>query len=349
MRMRHLLAAGLAVLIAAAASAQGQPPTGWDGVNPFRCELQQAGFEPEGPDPGADPYCVEFDKRRQNVSELGIVEFLSLEPARVGAAGDKCFYFQADHWRSSVVQDDGATKVYEWDGHYFFDKATGDGGAWVTNFNVNGQTGDPSQVPGIPPEYAQHMGPGTGGAITRNAVDTDPACVARAQAAPEKIYADRSSAAGPGGGSRGCVAAAGTANRRRLGPVRIGARDRDVRAALGDPERVHRGFMRYCADGGGVLLVGQPGDRSGELGSDPDARTVMVLTTSPRVRAGRVRVGARAPRHAKRIAKLGRTGVVRVRPGVLAGVRARRVRWLAVRDARRVTSVRRALDRALSG
>ena len=207
--MRTALAIVVLAAAAATAGAQAQPPTGWDGVNPFRCELQQAGFEPEGPDPAADPYCVEFDKRRQNVTELGIVEFLSLEPARVGAAGDKCFYFQADHWRSSVVQDDGSTKVYEWDGHYFFDKATGDGGAWVTNFNVNGQTGDPSQVPGVPPEYAEHFGPGTGGAITRNAVEADPACAARAEAEHDRIYADRAGAAGPGGGSRGCVAVAG--------------------------------------------------------------------------------------------------------------------------------------------
>ena len=55
----------------------------------------------------------------------------------------KCFYFQSDHWRGSIVQDDGSTKTYEWDGHYFFDKARGEGGVWVTNFNVNGQTQRP--------------------------------------------------------------------------------------------------------------------------------------------------------------------------------------------------------------
>ena len=313
------------LLAAATAGAQGAPPTGWDGVNPFRCELQQAGFAPQGPDPAADPYCVEFDKRRQNVTELGIVEFLSLEPARVGAAGDKCFYFQADHWRSSVIQDDGTTKVYEWDGHYFFDRATGDGGAWVTNFNVNGRTGDPSQIPGIPPEYAEHMGPGTGGAITRNAVETDPECAARAQSERHRIYADRAGATGPNGGSRGCVAVAGRATRRRIGPVGLGQRDRDVRAALGDPVRVHRGFLRYCADGGGVLLVGQPGDRSGEHGSDPGARTRFIATTSRQVRAGGLRVGRRVAKPSRRVIR---------RRGVLAGVRRGRIRWLAVHDAR---------------
>ena len=38
------------------------------------------------PHPEADPFCVEFDKRRQNVTELGVVDFLSKEPARVAAA-----------------------------------------------------------------------------------------------------------------------------------------------------------------------------------------------------------------------------------------------------------------------
>jgi hypothetical protein len=62
-------------------------------------------------------------------------------------------------------------------------------------------------------------------------------------------------------------------------------RDGDVRAKLGAPAELRRGFLRYCADGGGVYLVGQRRDRSGDLGSDPKARTVMVLSTSPALRA----------------------------------------------------------------
>ena len=120
----------LGAMIAAAACAPALAadyPTGWDGENPFTCELQQVGFGTAVPHPGADPYCVEFDKRRQNVTELGVVDFLSQEPARVAAATDKCFYFQSDHWRGSIVQGDSSTKTYEWDGHYFFDKARGRG------------------------------------------------------------------------------------------------------------------------------------------------------------------------------------------------------------------------------
>ena len=179
--MKRVLVLAALLVVAAPAGAQNERPTGWNGENPFNCVLQQAGFEPTGPDPGADPYCVDFDKRRQNVTQAGFVEFVSLEPARVAAASPKCFYFQSDHWRASVVQDDASTKTYEWDGHYFFDKATGDGGVWVTNFNVNGQSGDPSQVPGMPSDFAQHFGQGTGGVITRNSVDADPSCVERAR------------------------------------------------------------------------------------------------------------------------------------------------------------------------
>ena len=159
--MKRLAALVVVALVVACASALGSdPPTGWDGTNPFKCVLQNAAFGPTGPDPGADPYCVEFDKRHQSVADGGVVAFLSLEPARVAAASDKCFYFQSDHWRGSVVQDDGSTKTYEWDGHYFFDKARSEGGAWVTNFNVDGHTGDPSQIPGMPQEYARYFGPG---------------------------------------------------------------------------------------------------------------------------------------------------------------------------------------------
>jgi hypothetical protein len=170
----------LLLALAAPAAARADGPEAWNGDNPFVCELQQAGLEAEGPNPDADPYCIEFDKRRQNVTELGVVEFLSLEPARVAAASDKCFYFQSDHWRGSIVQEDGTTKTYEWDGHYFFDKARGEGGAWVTNFNVNGQTGNPAAIPGLPPEYAQYFGPGTGGVRVVNSVEADPACAERA-------------------------------------------------------------------------------------------------------------------------------------------------------------------------
>ena len=237
------------------------PPSTWDGVNPFRCELQQAGTAATVPHPDADPYCVEFDKTHQNVTDLGVVDFLSQEPARVAAASDKCFYFQSDHWTGAVVQGDGSTETYHFDGHYFIDRATGDGGGWVTNLRVGGQPASPD----------------TFGGVTHDDVPVDATCAAKAQAHPE-IYARN--AARP----TGCIATAGPVDRRRLGPIALGMKDGDVRARLGAPGEVRRGFLRYCADGGGVYLVGQANDRSGELGSDPKARTVIIVTTARTLR-----------------------------------------------------------------
>jgi len=176
------VAATVAGLAAPGAASAGDRPTGYGGWNPFRCTLQQAGFGTAVPDPGADPYCVEFDKRRQNITQLGIIDFLAKEPARVAAASSRCFYFQRDHWRASVVQDDGRTVLYEWDGSYFIDRATGDGGAYVEGFAVNGRSFPLHAIPGIPREYARYMGQGTGGMRTRNAVPVDPRCVTRARA-----------------------------------------------------------------------------------------------------------------------------------------------------------------------
>ena len=127
----------IAAFAAPASARAGLEP--WDGTNPFNCELQQAGLEATGPQPDADPYCVEFDKTRQNVTQLGLLQFLLLEPARVAAAAPKCFYFQADHWRGSVIQDDARTKLYEFSGRYFFDKARGEGGAYIVDLAAGGR------------------------------------------------------------------------------------------------------------------------------------------------------------------------------------------------------------------
>jgi hypothetical protein len=357
-----VLVVALLVLALVPAGASAAEPVGWNGENPFVCTVQQAGFGAEVPDPGADPYCVEFDKRRQNVTELGIVDFLSKEPARVAAAGDKCFYFQSDHWRSSVVQDDGSTKLYEWDGHYFFDKARGEGGAWVANFNVNGRSEDPSRIPGIPPEYAQHMGMGTGGVrVVDGSVPIDPRCAERAAREPEKIYAaDARRAAGqePGSAawatsSSGCRRPArGRVTSRALGPVAIGDPEQRVRSVLGAPDEIRRGFLRYCAGGG--FLVGQRSDRSGDLGSDDEERTVMLVATRGRFRAGRYGPGTRAPKRWRTVARVGGTRVLArsSRSPILLGVRRGRVRFVAVAD-RRAIRTRRGLEaylrRALAG
>jgi hypothetical protein len=326
-----------ATTVSRAASA---PPSPWDGTNPFNCVLQNAGLGPTGPDPAADPYCVYFDKTHQNVSQRGIVDFVSKEPARTAAASPKCFYFQQDHWRSSVVQSDSRTVVYEWVGHYFFNKATGDGGVYVSGFSINGQTFDPTMLPGFPPQYGGYFGPGTGGVITHNAVPADPRCVALA--ARKQIY--------PAGGTR-CVPGVGKVKRRVLGPVTIGQREDSVRAELGPPQDVKRGFLRYCVSRGGSLLVGERGDRSGTFGSGGSAPAVMLATTSRGFAwAGRVHVGSRLRRHGRRLAR--GTVVVRLRRGVVAVISHRRVRELVVYDPAAIRgwrTLRGYLSRSRSG
>jgi hypothetical protein len=331
--MRRGLLIGVLAFAAAPGSAGAVDyPTGWNGENPFVCELQQAGFGETGPNPAADPYCVEFDKRRQNVTEGGVVDFLSKEPGRTAAAVDKCFYFQSDHWRGSVVQADASTKTYEWDGHYFFDKARGEGGVWVTNFNVNGRTFDPGQIPGVPPEYARYFGPGTGGVITRNDVEPDPRCAEKARAKPP--YAR------PSPGARGCLAAKGGLSSRAIGGVALGDPESRVRSLLGEPFLVRRGFLRWCYQDGSSLRVGQASDRSGDLGAGDTDPAIALLTTSRVFRTRGVGPGSslRALRRAFRGARRRYTVNGKVvwtlarRGRLVAGVRRGRVVYLAAYD-----------------
>jgi hypothetical protein len=279
------------------------------------------------------------------------VEFLSKEPARVAVASPKCFYFQSDHWRGSIVQSDASTKTYEWDGHYFFDKAKGEGGAWVTNFNLNGKSGDPTTIPGFPPDYAPYFGYGTGGVITHNDVPADPRCAERAKREPGRIYAPS------GGGSTPsrCMTPGGPVSTRRLGPVRIGDDESAARRSLGPPLGVKRGFLRWCVIGGGRYLVGEESDRSGELGAGSSERAVLLLSTSRVFRYRGVGAGSsvrrlrRVFRRARRSVRYGKTRVWLARPGsrVLFGVRGRRVRFLAVRDRQAVRG-KRGLRRYLA-
>ena len=146
-------------------AASAAPIAPYDGENPFKCKTQNTGFGVDFPDPGADPFCVQYDKTRQNVTDLGLVEFLLLEPARVAAAVPKCFYHQTDHWTGSVVQGAGP-ELWNWEGRYFFDKARGMGGVYVQNVRVGGVPADPRLLPGFPPEYQAYFGPGGGGAYT---------------------------------------------------------------------------------------------------------------------------------------------------------------------------------------
>jgi len=187
---------GLALVWAVPATAQdGAPYAPWDGSIPFNCTLQDAGTGPveNVPNPGADPFCVEFDKNSQSLApDFGIGEFLLNEPGRVALAAPKCFYFQSDHWTGSLVQG-MPPELWHWDGQYFFDKAAGVGGVNLQNFRVGGQPTDPNSYGGqVPAAFAPYMDQGGGGAYTTQGIEADPNCVAMVDtpAEQQQVYAN---------------------------------------------------------------------------------------------------------------------------------------------------------------
>ena len=328
----------LAALLGTAAPAAAQSGlSGWDGTNPFACTLQQLGGGADFPQPDADPFCVEYDKRHQNVTELGVVQFLSLEPARVAAASPKCFYFQRDHWVGSVVQGNAATQTYAWDGSYYFDKARGTGGVYVENFSFNGRSGDPSTLPGFPPEYKPFFGEGRGGVQRSEAFEADPDCIAKAKES-SPYAADRPG--GPGGskGMDRCRVPGGRVD-RGAGGVRLGMRRGAARAKLGAPTTESARYMTWCMTGGGRLVAAL--DRSGASG-----RVVFVLTDAPPFDARGFRTGSKASKARKRLRNeraIARRVLAMTRRGdvLVAGLASGRVTFLAS-ASRRISDRRTA-------
>ena len=167
----------LAAAVLAPAAGAAEPIAPYDGSNPFRCKTQRVGTGVDFRDPGADPFCVEFDKTEQNVTDFGIVDFLLNEPARVAAATPKCFYHQTDHWTGSIQQGE-QPELWHWDGRYFFDKARGTGGVRVDNFRIGGVPADPRVLPGFPLQYSPYFGPGGGGVMVALG-QGEPTCAAK--------------------------------------------------------------------------------------------------------------------------------------------------------------------------
>jgi hypothetical protein len=130
--------------------------------------------------------------------------------------------------------------------------------------------------------------------------------------------------------------------------VTVGDTERRVRDLLGAPSEVRRGFLRYCLNDRATFLVGQPGDRSGDAGGAGagDEPSALVYTDSQAYRYLRVRPGLgttalrRRWRHATARLRMGTVAIYapsRTSP-VIAGVRAKRVRWIAVYDRGRIRS-----------
>jgi hypothetical protein len=328
--------------LSAGAAAQATQVLGpYDGSNPFNCQLQNVGTGTDFPDPDADPFCVEFDKTSQNVTDFGLVEFLAQEPFRVAAAVPKCFYFQRDHWTGSIVQGQ-PPELWNWDGNYFFDKARGVGGVNVVNFRVLGVPQD--ATPFAPPAYQPFFSESGGGGVqVLLESNPDPSCAQRVDTPEEQaqVYANVAR-------SRNCIAPGGELHGRRVGRVRLGM-DRDqVLSRLGAPREFRHRVDRWCLVGSGQLRVVYGGRERTEL-----------IRTSGRGHAARgVARGDSARRALRRLelAKAFRLGDTRVFDAgsggarrLVVGIAGHRVRWLAIADRRALKgtgALRRSLRRA---
>ena len=339
------LLAALALPAAASAQAPSQPIGPWDGTNPFNCVNQDVGTGTDFPHPEADPFCVEFDKTSQNVTDFGIVDFTSKEPARVAAASSKCFYYQHDHWRGSVVQGSDP-ELWNWDGSYFFDRAKGVGGAHVTNFRVGGTPMD--ATPYFPPAYQPYVEPtGGGGVIVLLESDPDPTCGALVDTPEEReqIYSSEPR-------TKDCINPGGQISGRRVGRARLGMSPAKLHDRLGPPRKRKTFVQRWCVVGGSSLRVAfHKRDRDGE-GRDRGApRGVsLIRTDNPGHHVGRIGPGSKRKRAIRRLdlERLTKVGAVKVwaaeprrRYRLLVGTRGGEVRWLAIADPNRLPSHKR--------
>jgi hypothetical protein len=303
------LAASLGVLgVAVAATpahAQSTPEVlgPWDGTNPFKCQLQDVGTGTDYPDPAADPFCVEFDKTSQNVTDLGLVDFLSKESARVAAASTKCFYFQRDHWTGSVIQGQDP-ELWHWDGSYFFDLGKGIGGVHVANLRVGGVPLDatPYAPAALRPFLVRGGG---GGAMLELETRPHPACAARVDTAEERRQIYRDEPLFPN-----CVEPGGELRGRRLGALRLGMDREGALSRLGPPRSHARRTDRWCVEGDASLWA--------TYGRGGTPRVAMIRTTSRghterRVGAGTRRAKARRKLGLERRFSLGATDVFEAR------------------------------------
>ncbi len=310
-----------------AASAQAQSPSGvvgpYDGRIPFKCELQNVGTGTDFPHPEADPFCVEFDKTSQNVTDFGIVDFTAQEPARVAAAGTKCFYFQRDHWTGSIQQGQ-EPELWHWDGDYWFDRARGVGGVSVRNYRIGGQP--QSATPFVPEAYEPYFDENGGGGVeVLLESGPDPSCAAKVDTPEERneVYGARAEeldCIDPGGGIRG----------KRVGGARLGGRREQLRAKLGPPTYARKHLDSWCLVGKGELRVTyRSDDRAKAILTSGRGQSFHSVARGDRVERARRRLEIVDRSH---VAHVGRVLIVEGRGPrwILLGARDGRIRWVAV-------------------
>ncbi len=294
---------------------------------------------PTFPHPEADPFCVKFDKTSQNLSGFGIVDFAVQEPARLAAAGLKCFYYQQDEWTGSIDQGAGP-ELWHWKGGYWFDKARGLGGVSVREFRLGGVP--LSAAPYVPDEYRPYFdATGGGGVQVQQPYEPGLGCEAMVDTPEERSEVFRNETK-----ISDCIEPGGGIGPRRIGAVKLGATRDAVQAALGEPQASKGRADTWCVTGGEYLQVvfrGEPG------------AAVLIRTTAPGQTVSGVGVGTAAERAQrklglKRLFRVGRTRVFEAPRGpgamVLVGVRSGSVAWIAVADESAVGSgagLRRAI------
>ena len=143
-----VLVAVVGVLMLGALPAHASdPPSGWDGTNPFACTLQQAGLGATVPDPNADPYCVDFDKRHQNVDRARRRRLPGQRARARRRRGAQVLLLPVRPLARLGGRKRRLDQNLRVGRPVHFDKARGEGGVWVTNFNVNGQPGTRAASP----------------------------------------------------------------------------------------------------------------------------------------------------------------------------------------------------------
>jgi hypothetical protein len=335
------LTLGISFSLAAAspAAAQAPPFAPYDGQIPFNCQLQDVGTGTDFPDPDADPFCVEFDKNSQNITDFGLIDFLANEPARVAAASTKCFYFQRDHWTGSVVQGQ-PPELWHWDGNYYYDRAKGTGGVSVRNFRVGGQPFSAAAF--APAEYAPYFDENGGGGVEFTLESgPDPTCAAKVDTPEEQedVY-------GTSPQFNDCIPPGGELKGKRVGKVKLRMPRDEVHAEIGEPDSTERGTDRWCVIGdanlrvryrkGGVALIRTTSRGHAEQGVAPGdkrkrAQRKMDLETEFRVKGTKV---AEAPQRRGREIYVGF---------------GKRVKWLAMIDPKKLrseTAVKKGLRKA---
>ena len=251
--MRALVgtAAAALALVPASAHAQG-PAEPYDGTIPFDCVLQQAGTEAEFPDPDADPFCVEYDKRHQNVTRgrrrrvplarararrRRVAEVLLLPARPLGRLDRAGRRPHGDLLVGRLVllrQGEGRGRRLRRELHVQQPERRPDGAARV-----------PGGVEAVLRLRARRL--------PRDGHRSTP--IRRASRRPRRT---RPTGRSPSRARRRAAAPRPRASvGRSIGGLRLGAtRERDASTANGEPMRRKRGFLRYCIIGGGKYMVG---------------------------------------------------------------------------------------------